>query len=188
MAARSPAESARRWAARANPRHPQAAMARSREGSGHSLRPRIHRCLDRARSPAQTTMLISNAEMARSSTRSPTCSRSPASWSTRRSPTGGWPMPVERWPEDVAYLYRRGTPPKLPGAGPALTTKLAELARPGSLAYHDRMRAQVPQRPAGDPEDPRGGAADRQAAARGARHRLRGRPAGRGRAEDSCAA
>ena len=25
---------------------------------------------------------------------------------------------VERYPEDVASLYRRGTPPKLPGAGP----------------------------------------------------------------------
>ena len=28
---------------------------------------------------------------------------------------------IERYPEDVASLYRRGTPPKLPGAGPALS-------------------------------------------------------------------
>ncbi|HEY8179531.1 MAG TPA: helix-hairpin-helix domain-containing protein, partial [Candidatus Limnocylindria bacterium] len=33
---------------------------------------------------------------------------------------------IERFPEDVASLYRRGTPPKLPGAGPALSQKLAE--------------------------------------------------------------
>jgi DNA polymerase (family X) len=51
---------------------------------------------------------------------------------------------VERYPDDVAALYRRGTPPKIPGAGPALSTKLAELAETGELAYHQRLRAQVP--------------------------------------------
>ena len=51
---------------------------------------------------------------------------------------------IERYPEDVASLYRRGTPPKLPGAGPALSQKLAELSETGSLAYHDKLRAQVP--------------------------------------------
>jgi DNA polymerase (family 10) len=52
---------------------------------------------------------------------------------------------IERYPEDVAALYRRGTPPKLPGAGPALSTKLAELSETGQLAYHEKLRAQVPQ-------------------------------------------
>jgi DNA polymerase (family 10) len=51
---------------------------------------------------------------------------------------------IERYPEDVASLYRRGTPPKLPGAGPALSTKLAELSETGSLGYHQKMRDQVP--------------------------------------------
>jgi DNA polymerase (family 10) len=51
---------------------------------------------------------------------------------------------VERYPDDVAALFRRGTPPKLPGAGEALTAKLAELAESGSLEYHGRLRAQVP--------------------------------------------
>ncbi|HEX2193804.1 MAG TPA: DNA polymerase/3'-5' exonuclease PolX [Candidatus Limnocylindria bacterium] len=51
---------------------------------------------------------------------------------------------VERYPDDVSVLFRRGTPPKLPGAGPALTTKLAELAETGELAYHQKLRAQVP--------------------------------------------
>ncbi len=51
---------------------------------------------------------------------------------------------VERWPDDVAHLYVAGEAPKIPGAGPALSTKLAELATTGQLAYHDRMRAQVP--------------------------------------------
>ena len=51
---------------------------------------------------------------------------------------------VERWPDDVASLFAGGSPPKIPGAGPALGMKLAELATTGQLAYYDRMRAQVP--------------------------------------------
>ena len=51
---------------------------------------------------------------------------------------------IERYPEDVASLYRRGDPPKLPGAGPALSTKLAELSETGSLEYHRRLHDQVP--------------------------------------------
>ncbi len=51
---------------------------------------------------------------------------------------------VERYPDDVAALFRRGTPPKIPGAGAALTAKLAELAETGELAYHQRLRTQVP--------------------------------------------
>jgi DNA polymerase (family X) len=51
---------------------------------------------------------------------------------------------VERYPDDVAGLFRRGEPPKLPGAGAALTAKLAELAETGRLEYHERLRAQVP--------------------------------------------
>ena len=51
---------------------------------------------------------------------------------------------VERYPDDVAALYKRGEPPKIPGAGAALTAKLAELAETGRLEYHERLRAQVP--------------------------------------------
>ncbi len=51
---------------------------------------------------------------------------------------------VERYPDDVAALFRRGTPPKLPGAGAGLTAKLAELAETGRLEYHQRLRTQVP--------------------------------------------
>lgn len=51
---------------------------------------------------------------------------------------------IERYPEDVAALFRRGEPPKLPGAGAALTAKLAELSETGRLEYHQRLRAQVP--------------------------------------------
>src|SRR5919112_3718476 len=50
---------------------------------------------------------------------------------------------VERYPDDVAVLFRRGDPPKLPGAGAALTAKLAELSESGRLEYHERLRAQV---------------------------------------------
>ena len=51
---------------------------------------------------------------------------------------------IERYPDDVASLYRRGDPPKIPGAGAALTAKLAELAETGRLEYYERLRAQVP--------------------------------------------
>ena len=51
---------------------------------------------------------------------------------------------VERYPDDVAALFRRGDPPKLPGAGPALNQKLAELSETGRLEYYERLRAQVP--------------------------------------------
>jgi DNA polymerase (family 10) len=51
---------------------------------------------------------------------------------------------VERYPDDVAALFRRGEPPKLPGAGPALNQKLAELSETGQLEYYDRLRAEVP--------------------------------------------
>ena len=51
---------------------------------------------------------------------------------------------VERWPDDVAHLFQADEPPKIPGAGPALSTKLAELATTGQLGYYDKMRAQVP--------------------------------------------
>jgi DNA polymerase (family 10) len=51
---------------------------------------------------------------------------------------------VERWPEDVAARYTNGSPPKIPGAGDALSAKLDELARTGRLDYYERLRAQVP--------------------------------------------
>ena len=51
---------------------------------------------------------------------------------------------IARYPDDVAALFARGAPPKLPGAGPALTAKLAELAETARLEYHERLRAQVP--------------------------------------------
>ena len=51
---------------------------------------------------------------------------------------------VQRHPRDVAELFRAGTPPKIPGAGPALEAKLRELAETGRLEYYERLRAQVP--------------------------------------------
>ena len=38
---------------------------------------------------------------------------------------------IERWPEDVAARFRAGDPPKIPGAGSALSAKLSELAETG---------------------------------------------------------
>jgi DNA polymerase (family 10) len=52
---------------------------------------------------------------------------------------------IERYPDDVAALVRAGAPPKLPGAGAAIGAKIAELAETGELAYHAKLRAQVPE-------------------------------------------
>jgi DNA polymerase (family 10) len=51
---------------------------------------------------------------------------------------------VERWPEDVAARYANGSPPRIPGAGDALSAKLDELARTGQLEYYERLRSEVP--------------------------------------------
>ena len=50
-----------------------------------------------------------------------------------------------RWPDDVAHLFQTEEPPKIPGAGPALSTKLAELATTEiytgihTLSLHDAL-------------------------------------------------
>jgi DNA polymerase (family 10) len=46
--------------------------------------------------------------------------------------------------EPVAEAYRRGEPPALPGVGRAIADKLAELADTGRLAFHERLREEVP--------------------------------------------
>src|SRR5438445_13297790 len=51
---------------------------------------------------------------------------------------------VERWPEDVAARHRSGEAPRIPGAGAALSAKLAELAETGHLEYYERLRGPVP--------------------------------------------
>src|SRR3989304_9478238 len=51
---------------------------------------------------------------------------------------------VERWPDDVAALFRSGTPPKVPGAGPALSAKLAELSETGRLPDPTPPRGRAP--------------------------------------------
>ena len=51
---------------------------------------------------------------------------------------------IERSPVDLVAAYRAGTPPRLPGVGPAIGEKLAELARSGHLAFYDRLATEVP--------------------------------------------
>ena len=51
---------------------------------------------------------------------------------------------VERYPDDVASLFRAASRRRSPAPAPALTAKLAELAETGRLEYHERLRAQVP--------------------------------------------
>jgi DNA polymerase (family 10) len=51
---------------------------------------------------------------------------------------------VAKSPFDVARAYREGRPPEIGGVGKAISDKLAELARTGRLAYHERLRAEFP--------------------------------------------
>lgn len=45
---------------------------------------------------------------------------------------------------EIAAAYRAGTPPKIAGIGQAIGDKLAELARTGRLAFHERLLAEFP--------------------------------------------
>ncbi len=51
---------------------------------------------------------------------------------------------IAKSPYEVARAYREGHPPQIPGVGKAISDKIAELARTGHLAYHERLRAEFP--------------------------------------------
>ena len=51
---------------------------------------------------------------------------------------------IARCPVDLVSAYRDGHPPSVPGVGPAISDKVAELAATGHLAYYDRLAAEVP--------------------------------------------
>lgn len=51
---------------------------------------------------------------------------------------------IARCPVDLVSAYRDGHPPSVPGVGPAISDKVAELAATGRLAYYDRLAAEVP--------------------------------------------
>ncbi len=51
---------------------------------------------------------------------------------------------VEHYPVDVATLHREGRLREIPGVGEALAKKISELIETGSLAYYDRLAAEVP--------------------------------------------
>src|SRR5450756_935435 len=47
-------------------------------------------------------------------------------------------------PVEIARAYRAGTQPRIPGAGKAISDKIAELATTGRLAFLDRLHAAAP--------------------------------------------
>jgi DNA polymerase (family 10) len=51
---------------------------------------------------------------------------------------------IGRSPVDLVTAYRAGAPPRIPGVGPAISDKIAELATTGHLAFYDRLAAEVP--------------------------------------------
>lgn len=51
---------------------------------------------------------------------------------------------IGRSPVDLVAAYQAGKPPRIPGVGPAISDKIAELARTGRLAFYDRLAAEVP--------------------------------------------
>ncbi len=53
---------------------------------------------------------------------------------------------IGRSPVDLVSAYRSGNPPRIPGVGKAISDKLAELATTGRLAFHERLRTEIPPR------------------------------------------
>ncbi len=51
---------------------------------------------------------------------------------------------IGRSPVDLIAAYQAGTPPRIPGVGPAISDKIAELATTGRLAFYERLAAEVP--------------------------------------------
>ena len=51
---------------------------------------------------------------------------------------------IGRSPVDIVSAYRSGSPPRIPGVGKAISDKLMELATTGHLAFHERLRAEIP--------------------------------------------
>ena len=51
---------------------------------------------------------------------------------------------IGRSPVDIVSAYRSGSPPRMPGVGKAISDKLMELATTGHLAFHERLRAEIP--------------------------------------------
>lgn len=51
---------------------------------------------------------------------------------------------IARSPVDLVTAYREGRAPSVPGVGPAISDKIAELATTGHLAYYDRLATEVP--------------------------------------------
>lgn len=51
---------------------------------------------------------------------------------------------IGRQPMDVARAYREGHPPEIPGVGKAISDKLAEAARTGTVTYHQKLLAEFP--------------------------------------------
>jgi DNA polymerase (family 10) len=47
-------------------------------------------------------------------------------------------------PIDVPEAYRRGSPPRVPGVGQAISDKIAELVATGRMSFYDRLRAEIP--------------------------------------------
>ncbi|MFL5757218.1 MAG: helix-hairpin-helix domain-containing protein, partial [Chloroflexota bacterium] len=52
--------------------------------------------------------------------------------------------PFEVAPAYLAAAEANEAPPPIPGVGAAIRDKLTELARTGRLAYHERLRAEIP--------------------------------------------
>ena len=75
-------------------------------------------------------------------------------------------------PIDVARAYRAGNPPRLAGVGKAIDDKLAELSATGRLAYHERLRSDVPPSVVTLAPGPRAGPAHRGRPVASGGHRL----------------
>jgi DNA polymerase (family 10) len=51
---------------------------------------------------------------------------------------------IGRSPVDLVDAYRRGDAPRVPGVGAAIGDKIAELATTGRMAFHERLKDEIP--------------------------------------------
>ena len=51
---------------------------------------------------------------------------------------------IGRSPVDLVEAYRAGQAPRIPGVGTAISDKIRELATTGRMAFHERLRSEIP--------------------------------------------
>jgi len=54
-------------------------------------------------------------------------------------------LTIESLEENIVYLYKSGSPPKLPGIGDAISKKIKEIIETGKLDYLENLKKEFPE-------------------------------------------